>query len=426
MSERREIKGVWWASSNPEERWPGTLVLEWDKTPKVTISVPRNLGLPAPDFGQILHGCDQQGNPLALLFPCENHSTLGSALTVLHYSGGAALLGLELTTLDEFRVNCLTLDLQHLYEWAEVSGFSHKPEDSTEGVWVRHQQPELQSFTVQGDLTVEIGASFHMHNGLGEKTVAEKTVIQFKSPTGFDYQSCRSLVNAVRGLLHFALPRPIYTLSIECKKEGYGQALGDTFIPTEIEIWWGINRGPAPPEPVFKWAYRFPDVKSRFGQFIRDWLQFDKGHEEALGCYFTTVYHPLPSEVKNICLAQALEAFHASRFTFKGRNKRKFAPHQKGTFMARIRHLVRRHWASLQDLIPSAKGFAEAVRDNRNFYTHHDPKLAGRALSGAALIRLNEKMQLLFQMCVLTEMGIQPDRFSRLRWQLAQKIVEYQ
>jgi len=279
--------------------------------------VPRNLGLPAPDFGQILHGCDQHGNPLALLFPCENRSTVGSALTVLHYSGGAALLGLELATLDEFRVNCLTLDLQHLYEWAEVSGFSRKPEDATEGVWVRHQQPELQSFPVQADLTVEIGATFHMHNGLGEKTVAENTVIQFKSPTGFDYQSCRSLVNAVRGLLHFALPRPIYPLSVECKKEGYGQTLGDTFIPTEIEIWWGINRGPAPPEPLFMWTYRLPDVKSRFGQFIWDWLQFDKRYEEALGCYFTTVYHPLPSEVMNICLAQALEAFHAGRFMFR-------------------------------------------------------------------------------------------------------------
>jgi hypothetical protein len=78
-------------------------------------------------------------------------------------------------------------------------------------------------------------------------------------------------------------------------------------------------------------------------------------------------------------------------------------------------------------LVPNIASFAEQVRDNRNYYTHHDPaiKQRGRVVSGARLFRLNEKLRLLFQMCVLTEMKIPADRFLRLRRQLATYIIDY-
>jgi hypothetical protein len=41
------------------------------------------------------------------------------------------------------------------------------------------------------------------------------------------------------------------------------------------------------------------------------------------------------------------------------------------------------------------------------------------------LIQLNEKLTLIFQMCVLTEMGIPAERFIRLRRQLATVIIDY-
>ncbi|MGO9586377.1 MAG: hypothetical protein ACLP2Y_09295 [Limisphaerales bacterium] len=49
---------------------------------------------------------------------------------------------------------------------------------------------------------------------------------------------------------------------------------------------------------------------------------------------------------------------------------------------------------------------------------------AGRVVKGAKLIRLNEKLKLIFQMCVLTEMGIPAERFPRLQRQLADDIIE--
>lgn len=43
---------VWWSSGNPEERWPGTMTLEWAKTPKVCQAQASNehVGDFAPDY----------------------------------------------------------------------------------------------------------------------------------------------------------------------------------------------------------------------------------------------------------------------------------------------------------------------------------------------------------------------------------------
>jgi hypothetical protein len=80
----------------------------------------------------------------------------------------------------------------------------------------------------------------------------------------------------------------------------------------------------------------------------------------------------------------------------------------------------------LKGLVDNVTDFAEAVRDNRHYYTHHNPEdlKAGRVVKGSKLIRLNEKLKLIFQMCVLTEMGIHTDRFQRLRYQLAEHIID--
>lgn len=85
------------------------------------------------------------------------------------------------------------------------------------------------------------------------------------------------------------------------------------------------------------------------------------------------------------------------------------------------------HAASLRGLIDDIPTFAEVVLCTRNHYTHHNPKweATGKVAKKADLFRLNEKLQLLFRMCVLTDLGIPSDRFTRLRRQLASEIIDY-
>ncbi len=136
--------------------------------------------------------------------------------------------------------------------------------------------------------------------------------------------------------------------------------------------------------------------------------------KKALGCYSSTVYHRLPHPIEHLCLVQALEAYHAAKF---GGQKR--ASH--------IQALAEQFLPHLTGLVPGAAAFAESVRVNRNYYTHHHPaiKQRGHVLSGGKLFRRNEKLRLLFQMCVLTDVDIPADRFAILRRQLATDIIDF-
>ncbi|MGO9586376.1 MAG: hypothetical protein ACLP2Y_09290 [Limisphaerales bacterium] len=72
MSEKRDIAGLWWLSSKPDERWTGTLTLKPDKNPKLTVDVQKSA------FASItkklaaaptIHGHDQNGSLVTLLQP---------------------------------------------------------------------------------------------------------------------------------------------------------------------------------------------------------------------------------------------------------------------------------------------------------------------------------------------------------------------
>ncbi len=119
----------------------------------------------------------------------------------------------------------------------------------------------------------------------------------------------------------------------------------------------------------------------------------------------------------HLSLAQALEAYHGI----------KFRSHRDRGLRAKISESATTHAVNLRGLVTDLDGFAAEVGKTRNHYTHHNP--ADLALGGVAeradLVRMNEKLKLLFQMCVLSDLGIPAGRFSCLRRQLATEIIEY-
>jgi hypothetical protein len=106
----------------------------------------------------------------------------------------------------------------------------------------------------------------------------------------------------------------------------------------------------------------------------------------------------------------------------------KFQAHRdRGGIRPKIEQLAGLHAASLRGLVDDIPAFAKEVQVTRNFYTHHNPDLrtTGKVAEKTALIRLNERLTVLFQMCVLADMGIPADRFPDLRRQLATEIIHY-
>jgi len=420
MSEKRDIAGLWWLSSKPDERWTGTLTLKPDKGPKLTVDVQKSA------FASItkklaaaptIHGHDQNGSLITLLQPSWPRTQGGSTLSKTTYSAHWALLGIQLHNQDDFKANEVTFRIQHLLNWVGLTGFLKTETNSANGWSIHFKLPKDESFAINDDLSVKFCPGYSFNDGLHTKKLEEEIGVTFVSKSGIDLLMLKKLLHAFRSLLHFATLKKVYPLEIKAKKDGHGYMANETFHPKVIELWNSIIKEDVESDSSpDKWIFRFSDVRSRFTDYFHSWLKFNENFEEAINCYFTTVYHLPPSEVEHLCITQALEAYHGI----------KYASHEQRNFCGKIQELANTYKDHLKGLVDNVAEFAEAVRDNRNYYTHHNPEdlKAGRVVKGAKLIRLNEKLKLIFQMCTLTEMGISAERFPRLRRQLADDIIE--
>lgn len=417
MSEKREIVGQWWLPSNEEDRWTGTLVLENGQTPRLNVTIPRgffriNTEQPPPP---VLHGHDDHGKPVTLLFPgwAGSHGTM--AMSQHRFSAGYAILGIHLPHATDLHVHKLRFGVQHLNEWLGITGFEHQSHHPSENLNISYRPLEPRAYVVNHDLKVTIGTNCSYKPDRNKQTITEEHHLQFESAAGFDLEQSKRLIVAIRQLLHFAILKPVYLLWLNGEQAGYGFTHEDRFYPHGIQIWSSINRDPVESgEPPDRWIFRFPDVQACFSKLMADWLKFCDDQREALGCYSATVYHRFPDSMEFLCLTQALEAYHGVKF---GRRK----------FKLRILELTTQFLPHLTGLVSNADSFAEDVWHNRDYYTHHEHEIKkkGRVVSGGDLYRLSEKLRLIFQMCILTELGIPTDRFIRLRRQLANEIIDY-
>lgn len=67
------------------------------------------------------------------------------------------------------------------------------------------------------------------------------------------------------------------------------------------------------------------------------------------------------------------------------------------------------NWEFIQIMIPELKLFVTEVRNTRNYYTHFNPKISKKALSGNKLIQLTDKVKILVIALLLKELDFKMD-----------------
>jgi hypothetical protein len=89
VSAKREIRGFWWSPEHPETRWFGTLALGPDEGPTVEVFMEpteplKEVRLP----GGVVHGNDEHGKPVTLLFVMPPMSQWTGGMTRQSFHAG--------------------------------------------------------------------------------------------------------------------------------------------------------------------------------------------------------------------------------------------------------------------------------------------------------------------------------------------------
>jgi len=415
----RTIQGFWWSPQKSDIRCFGTLNLNIEHGGMLEVFFDRSKS--SEDIepkNEVIHGTDERNNPITLLFTSSPSTSSLGLPTRRFFWAGYVLLGIHVPNADSFIANNLRFRIQQLYGWAGLSGFLSEPGSARVEAIIRYKHPDELKFSLNADLSMELGIASNVQTNIQDRSVDEEAWVSFLSASGLSFKKCLTLVTAMRHLLHFASLEPIYPTLMEAFATGHGYHLGNTWVEKEIEIYSSLVRVPKT-LPPFKdeWIFRFEDVRDQFTGFMTVWLDYVEKYREALNCYSSTIYHRLPDTMIHLALTQGLDAYHGVRYS----------SHKSSDFKAKIEQLINQHAASLGIAAKDISDFAERVRTTRNYYTHHNPDkwATGLVAEKSPLYRMNEKLMLLFQMCVLSDIGISKERYHRLHRQLATTLMDF-
>jgi hypothetical protein len=80
----------------------------------------------------------------------------------------------------------------------------------------------------------------------------------------------------------------------------------------------------------------------------------------------------------------------------------------------RMKDIIYIYQANIDRFIGNKNAFIEKVVDTRNYQTHHDEDLKERAAGGEELDRLTQKLKVLLEVCLLTELGFSSEEIKGL------------
>lgn len=417
---QREFEGYWWLPDSPDVTWPGILSWRPGQSPKLTLRF-RTIGEKVPpDHAEAIYGLDEGGTPITILRVGSIGGVHAGFLSHKDYRAGHILRGMHASSLRDFRANRVDFAMQYLDGWLNEEPFG--PWDQSEETWrVEYRRPKERAFDLFPGTQLKLFHSTTSDSAYGRRSIRYEGFVGLEKERPFEFSQAFKRVNAFRSLLHFACLRRVRLTSMYFENFSHTFPLGEREYPRQLELYGGSIHPPLEraPDP-FDYVFTFQDVKDDFSSFIAKWFKFEAEFREPLGCYTTTVYSSLQSEISLISMARALEAYHQRRFRPK-------AGTDDAKFVNRVRRLAERQESSLEPIVGDVREFAQSVADSRHYYTHHDPDIRrkGVVATGSALDLMTYRLQFLFRLSVLSDFGLERDPHDVLRRQLPSRIIEY-
>lgn len=463
------MAGVWWLPDNPEVTIAGILTYTYGKQIEL-----RLIGaFDVSDEDQLRHqplvlNGVAEGKRITLYENRLSNRALTGGLVTTKYRSSWAFIGHHINTDGNLRIRALKLEYSNLTEWSGFSGFRFAASYENgrfAGETVEYRFPEILHMRLPGaDLSFDY--TFHQKRELQSEVVLRQETffkIVFDEPISF-LRGWTDYASPIQDYLTFAIGTAAYV------SKAYIHADGVFDIDTpELQQYRSIEvihiagdvvvTGRSSLHPL-EMLFHLSDVRDEFETSLNTWFENMGRIKPVLDLYFSIRYSKeMYLEHQLLSLAQALEVLHrrttGGRYLdaeaygeFKARLveaipgeldrdlhnifRQKLEFLNEYSLRKRLQDLIRQSGDTIEFLIPDSRRFILLLTDTRNYQTHYNPDLAGRAATGYALYWLVEQARFLLEVRLLFELGFTPEQIRLLvarnkRYgQLRQRLLELQ
>jgi len=228
--------------------------------------------------------------------------------------------------------------------------------------------------------------------------------MNFEFSEGLSYQEFFETLKSIQNVLSFAVKRYVYPLRIVGSTKTNNTVDSNSTENSNVELFYEIINIQRDDKPILpdEMLFTFKDVSGRFEEFLGNWFKKRELLDEAFAPYFGILYNPnMYQNQKFLALTQTIEAYHQ-----RVRDKNELP------LRIRLRDILNTHKAAFTGLIEDEAEFINDVKNTRNYFTHYNEKLREKAASGADLFYLTEKLKILVETCLLSELGFSNEEIS--------------
>lgn len=333
-----------------------------------------------------------------------------------------AFLGYAFKQGEEIEFDSLSFSVDHLEEWVGITGisFDHKPNEK-DVYAINYSRPKDIVIKLDSgyELKIAFGYAFKGTSSLKETKVEHITSLVIEGGKPIHYEELSNLAHDVVKFISLAFEKPLVISRVRGRKKV--QTEEGSQVVDFISIYYKSSRYNADVNDleVNDMIFQFRDVADNASHHFNKWMKACKELSPSISLYFSSAagQHGV-IEARFISLVQGLETYHRANSydkkmpqdIFEGlvihliNNcpdehkdwlRGRLSHGNEVNLMARMKSVI----SSLEGIIGNKKvlkGLSREIVDTRNYLTHYNPDLKGKAASGKRLVQLNYFLELVF------------------------------
>ncbi|MEQ9437483.1 MAG: hypothetical protein RIG62_00500 [Cyclobacteriaceae bacterium] len=402
-------KGKWYLPGYEEKKIAGTLTFSNEEGAELTLdgslAYQGSADFLRPDF---ILGDTYKGKRITL-YQC-NQFHRGSSIS--KFSAIFVLEGDHFTDADQLEFNKSASSFFNLNKWLGIHGFSRDPSEPKETSNIKYKKPDAVTFELDG----AIGRfDFNVDSSSPSDLAFDAEWIRQRTVFCLNYEQSRPFDKLLKDIRHFqnfltlAAHAPTYPNYIRLYTNKRKRKIGSVEHPLEIDLYYAPSYfRPVKTQHFFLFSYR--DIQNDFLKIISRWYSLNDIIDYPLYLLFGSFYNSANSlENQFLDLARALEMFHRHTTNLEQIRNTKGPP-----LLNRIESVLNEITNPFLSKI-IYEGFAEDVRDTRNYHTHLNPRLEEKSKKEAEeLFMITKKIRLVLICAILKETGFDNDKISEL------------
>ncbi|SDU15434.1 hypothetical protein SAMN05216296_2091 [Pseudomonas pohangensis] len=459
LKEEYKKSGYFWLPGNEDKKIPGTLTISdgGDIELEVVGLFDESIkGLNGEDdLNRIIGHVEKDG--FVTLDNCfykkKNYAFFGIAKSLIHVN--QALSGVAYEQDEKVTFHTVSFSIEGLNEWVGISGISVAYGDDYRTATI--------NYTPQDEIIYNLINEFKLHIFFGytlpglpattEAKITHKTYLKLSSEKARELPEFIYALHQITYLLCFAVDATVAISDVSAtSNEIVMQITENKSRPVNIKIFYPSLPFPKehPKIDFHRMLFRFAHIRENAEEIFNNWLNAYSVISPAIGLYFSAVSGSHKYlDGKFLALAQGLETYHrrTSSETLMDRSEFRsmmakllwMCPKENRRWLrGRLRYgneinlgqRIKKIIEPYKSYIGNGKQRSKIIRgvvNTRNYLTHYSEELKDESVKGANLWVLCQKMEAIFQLHLLQQLGFTVSEIQEIlasNYKLQQKFSE--